>query len=235
MACSDFITGSLNQQYDTCLTPADSARSSNGAVPGAGRPTVDECGASSLTAYHRDHNAVAAALLAAHRDHFDRRRHGDRRAPRRCPASRAHARPRRPEPRLAGQPVGVGRPATPRPRTRRTSPPARCRSSSPSSAGSAPTPSSIPANRRPRRQRRRTRTPPVTRHDPDHDVPAVAIARIYLDAVRRNGASTSSPTTPRTGGSAASSTPAAWPGNVAAWPPPSATSPDPTTEYGAPS
>ncbi len=74
MACDDdYITANLNRQYAICLTHRRQRQTAEQwrDVPGlTGRP-VDELAAIVADSHHHEHNLVAAALLTAHR--VDRR------------------------------------------------------------------------------------------------------------------------------------------------------------------
>ena len=68
-AATSSPAGSTSSTTPAGTAPADGARPSTGAqYPALAGRSVDEAAAIAADAYHRDHNAVAAALLAAHRD-----------------------------------------------------------------------------------------------------------------------------------------------------------------------
>ena len=70
MAATDFITGLLTRQYAASLYASRRRRTADHwrSYPALAERTVDEAAAVVTDAYHPDHNIVAAALLAAHRE-----------------------------------------------------------------------------------------------------------------------------------------------------------------------
>ena len=70
MARPDFITGLLAQQYTACLHHSRRRRTALHwrSYPALAERTVETVAAIAADAYHPDHNPVAASLLAAHRD-----------------------------------------------------------------------------------------------------------------------------------------------------------------------